>query len=364
MAFLEFKNVRIAGIAAGVPKNVASNLHPTDQDNISHEYSPEEYVKTTGVEERRVSTVLTTSDLSYAAAEKLIADLGWDKNDISALIFVSQTPDYVLPATSCILQDRLGLNKECYAADVSLGCSGWVYGLSVALGLVGKDKVKKALVLCGDAKKRFRIEGNQLRDPLFGGAGTATAIEYCEGEEGLKFHFGTDGSGFDAIITPDMGSRNPVTEKSFIFEDFEGKPSCRLMTRMKGMDVFSFGITTAPKSVKKLGEHFGFNYLDADYFIFHQANMKMNNMIAKKLKLEPAKVPSCMYRFGNTSSASIPLTIVGELKGKFENKPTKFICCGFGVGLSWGTVAFETKDIVISDLVEMSDEEADNKYVV
>ena len=90
----------------------------------------------------------------------------------------------------------------------------------------------------------------------------------------------------------------------------------------------------------------------------------MNNMIAKKLKLEPAKVPSCMYRFGNTSSASIPLTIVGELKGKFENKPTKFICCGFGVGLSWGTVAFETKDIVISDLVEMSDEEADNKYVV
>ena len=363
MAFIEFKNVRIAGVAAGVPKNVASNLHPSDQDNISHDYTPEDYVKTTGVEERRVSTVLTTSDLSYAAAEQLIKDLGWNKEDIGALIFVSQTPDYILPATACILQDRLGLSKECFAEDVSLGCSGWVYGLSTALGLLGEDKVKKALILCGDAKKRFRID-NQLRDPLFGSAGTATAVEYREGVESIKFHFGTDGSGFDAIITPDMGSRNPVTLNSFKMEEYEGKPSMRLMTRMKGMDVFSFGITTAPKTVKKIGEHFGFDYLDYDYFIFHQANMKMNNMIAKKLKLAPEKVPSCMYHFGNTSSASIPLTIVGELKGKFENKPTKFICCGFGVGLSWGTVAFETNNIVVSDLVEVSDDEIDNKYVV
>ena len=301
--------------------------------------------------------------MSYAAAEQLIKDLEWSKDEIGALLFVSQTPDYVLPATACILQDRLGLSKECYAADISLGCSGWVYGLSAALGLLGADKVKKALVLCGDAKKRFKVS-NQLRDPLFGSAGTATAVEYSEGEEGFKFHFGTDGSGFDAIITPDMGSRSPVTEKSFEFEDVDGKPSSRLMTRMKGMDVFSFGITTAPKSVKKLAEQYGFNYIDADYVIFHQANMKMNNMIAKKLKLSPEQVPSCMYHFGNTSSASIPLTIVGELRGKFENRPTKFICCGFGVGLSWGTVAFETNNIVVSSLVEVSDEEADNKHVV
>ena len=363
MAFLEFKNVRIAGVAAGVPKNVASNLHPSDQDNISHEYSPEDYVKTTGVEERRVSTTLTTSDLSYVAAEKLIADLGWNKEEIGALIFVSQTPDYILPATACILQDRLGLSKECFAEDVSLGCSGWVYGLSTALGLLGENRVKKALILCGDAKKRFRID-NLLRDPLFGSAGTATAVEYSEGAGNIQFHFGTDGSGFDAIVTPDMGSRNPVTLDSFKMEEYEGKPSMRLMTRMKGMDVFSFGITTAPKTVKKIAEHYGFDYLDYDYFIFHQANMKMNNMIVKKLKLPVEKVPSCMYHFGNTSSASIPLTIVGELRGKFENKPTKFICCGFGVGLSWGTVAFETNNMVVSELVEVDDEVANNKYVV
>lgn len=362
MAFLEFKNVRIAGIAAGVPKNVSSNLHPEDGVMMSSEYSPEDFVKTTGVMERRSSRELTTSDLSFAAAEKLIADLGWEKDEIDALVFVSQTPDYILPATACILQDRLGLSKECMALDISLGCSGWVYGLSVVAGLLGKG-IKKALLLAGDARPRLKLSGD-VRDPLFGNAGTATAVVYDEEYDGLKFHFGTDGSGFDAIITPDGGSRCQITADSLVRENVEGFMKCRLQSRMQGMDVFSFGITTAPKSVKKLGEHFGFDYLDYDYFVFHQANMKMNNMIAKKLKLAPEKVPSCMSHFGNTSSASIPLTFVTELKDKCENTPSKFICCGFGVGLSWGTVAFETQSLIISGLVEVLDEEADHKYVV
>ena len=114
--------------------------------------------------------------------------------------------------------------------------------------------------------------------------------------------------------------------------------------------------------MKKLAERFGFDYLDADYVIFHQANMKMNNQIVKKLKLNPERVPSCMYHFGNTSSASIPLTIAGELRGKFEKKLTKFICCGFGVGLSWGTVVIETNDILIPEIVNVKDEEDNYGY--
>lgn len=357
MAFLLFKNVRIAGIAAGVPKNVRSNLRPQEGEIVSNDYTPEDFVATTGVQERRVSKTLCTSDLCYGAAEKLIADLGWDKNEIEALIFVSQTADYFLPATACILQDRLGLSKECYATDCALGCSGWVYGLSQVVSLVTSGCIKKALLLCGDAKKRAEVS----LDPLFGFAGTATAIEYVEGESGFQFHFGTDGSGFDAIIIPDGGSRCQVTAKSFEEYDYEGKTINRLTARMKGMDVFGFGISTAPKSVKKLAEHFNFDYQKSDYFIFHQANMKMNNMIVKKLKLSEDKVPSCMKYFGNTSSASIPLTIVTQLKETAANK--KFICCGFGVGLSWGTVTFETKDIVISDLVELEDTEV-STYVV
>lgn len=359
MAFVDFKNVRIAGISAGIPKFVASNLHPLENDGVSSEYSPEAFVEATGVLERHVSNTLTTSDLCFEAAEKLIADLQWDKSEIEALVFVSQTADYVLPATACILQDRLGLSRECYAEDVALGCSGWVYGLSNVAALVSSGAIKKALLLAGDAKKRAKGS----LDPLFGHAGTATAIEYIEGEEGFKFHFGTDGSGYDAIIMPDGGSRNQVSMASFELHEVEGKQMHRLQTHMKGMDVFSFGITTAPKSVKKLGERFGFNYLDADYVIFHQANMKMNNQIVKKLKLNPERVPSCMYRFGNTSSASIPLTIVTQLKGKFEDKHTKFICCGFGVGLSWGTVAFESKRMIVSEIVEVEEPKEESKWV-
>ena len=355
MAFLEFKNVKIAGISAGVPKRKVCNL---DIKDISADYDSAAFVETTGVLERRIDEALTTSDLCVAAAEKLLADLGWDKSEVGGVIFVSQTTDYYLPATACIVQDRLGLSRECYAEDIVLGCSGWVYGLSSLVSLMANGGIKKALLMAGDAKRH--VETN---DPLFGFAGTVTALEYLEGAAGFQFHFGTDGSGFDAIIIPDGGSRNQVTENSFKDEVIDGKHYNRMQTRMKGMDVFSFGISTAPKSVKKLAENFGFDYLDADYFVFHQANMKMNNMIAKKLKLPAEKVPSCMYHFGNTSSASIPLTIVTQLKGKCEDK-AKFICCGFGVGLSWGTVAFETEDVVISDLVEVGEEIIDSKYVV
>jgi len=355
MAFVEYKNVRIAGISAGVPSNVIDNMEGGER--FSADYSPADFIETTGVRERRWTNSLTTSDLCVPAAEKLIADLGWEKLGIEALVFVSQTADYILPATSCIIQDRLGLSKECFTLDISLGCSGWVHGLSVVASLMQNGTIRRALLLVGDAKQRYFDS-----DPLFGHAGTATAIEFVEGADGFKFHFGTDGSGYDAIIIPDGGARNGISMHSFDEEVIEGKSYNRLQDRMKGMDVFSFGISTAPKSVKKLAEHNGFDYLDYDFFVFHQANMKMNNMIAKKLKLDVEKVPSSMAHFGNTSSASIPITIVTELKNKL-NGHKKFICCGFGVGLSWGTVAFDTDDILISDIVEVDEEKGESKWV-
>ncbi len=358
MAFLEYKHVRIAGMASGMPKHISRNLHPGRKEQAFFtEYTPEDFVETTGVEERRTARHLCTSDLCYAAAEQLIKDLKWNKSDIDALLVVTQTPDYILPATACILQDRLGLNKECYATDMSIGCSGWVYGLSAIMGLVETGHFKKALLMVGDARRRAAGPPS----PLFGQSGTVTAIEFARHTTPVQFHFGTDGSGFDAIITPDGGSRNQFSAKSFRQEDVEGKMLNRLQTRMKGMDVFSFGITTAPKSVKKLAEHFGFDYLDADYFVFHQANMKMNDLIAKKLKLPAEKVPSSMRHFGNTNGASIPNTIVTQLTNDAQNK--RFICCGFGVGLSWGTVAFQTDNIVISKLVEVKDKIA-TEYVI
>lgn len=343
MAYLSFSNVRIAGFSTGVPKTVLSN------DELgSEQYSASSFISSTGVRNHRVSEKYTAGDLCFEAANQLIADLGWDKSEIEAIIFVSQHADYILPATACILQERLGLSKECYTADLSLGCSGWVYGLNTIVSLLSCGTIKKALLMCGDAKRRVNYV-----DPLFGHAGSVTAVEFKEGAAPIQFYFGTDGSGYDALIIPDGGARNQFSEKSFVPEDVDGHMLNRLQSRMKGMDVFSFGITWGPKSIKRLAEHFGFDYQDCDYYIFHQANLLMNEKIRTKLKLPEEKVPYCLQDFGNTASASIPLTIVSQLKGKVENKKTRWIGCGFGVGLSWGAVYFETEDIVISNLVEV-----------
>ncbi len=354
MAFFHFKNVKVAGIAAGVPRRIVNNLS-TDR-RLSPDYENADFVAVTGVEERRSDTNLTTSDLCFKAAKQLMADLQWNPSEIDAIIMVSQSLDFILPATACIMQDKLGLPKECYAEDIQIGCSGWSYGISTVAGLLQNGDIKRALMCCGDARSQIANPA-VMDDPLFGHAGTVTALEYDEGNDGLKCHFGTDGSGYEAIIKPHGGCRYQMSPASFEPKEIEGKTVTEFTTRMRGMDVFSFGISTAPKSVKRLAEKYNFDYPDYDYFIFHQANKKMNDMITKKLKLAPEKAPMCMHHFGNTSSASIPLTIVTQLKGKADQKDTKFICCGFGVGLSWGTIAFETKNLVISNLVEVDSNE-------
>ena len=344
MAFLEFKNVRIAGISAGVPRHVEKS------DSNSLDYDVEDFVKSTGIREKRYSNDFTTSDLCLAATKKLVSDLGWEEKDIDALVFVSQTPDYLVPATSCVLHGKLGLKKDCYCEDISLGCSGWVYGLSSLVALMQGGSIRKALLLAGDARKQTPEEP----DPLFGFAGTATALEFCEGAPAMRFNMGTDGTGYDAIIRPEGGTRNQLNGNSLSLVKCEdGKMRHALQTRMKGMDVFAFGISTAPKSIKKLGEHYSFDYLQADYLLLHQANFKMDEAIRKKLKFDESKTPYSLHEFGNTSSASIPLTIVTQLRNKIEGERTRLIACGFGVGLSWGTVAFETENILLSELVEL-----------
>lgn len=349
MAFLEIKNVRICGLGACVP---ATN------ENISEVYKwgdSSTFIETTGIKKRRKSNPdITSSDLCFYAAEKLIEDLGWDKSEIEALIFVSQTPDYPLPATSCILQDRLDLAKECYTLDISLGCSGWVYALSVITSLMQSGFIKKGLLLAGDTVTKMCSSEDKSTCPLFGDAGTATALEYKVNTEGFNFSFNADGKGFETIIVKDGGFRNPTTTESFIEKD-AGEDIKRSDNQLvlDGMDVFSFGISKAPKSVKGLCSYFDITLENVDLVTFHQANMMMNEMIRKKLKLEAAKVPYSMDEFGNTSCASIPLTLVVREASKLRNEKLSHIACGFGVGLSWGSVWFETDKIVVPNLIEI-----------
>lgn len=345
MGFLTIQNVKISGISSCVPANIE---YTQDNKNISSDYDAEDFIKKTGVISRRIDIHYTTSDLCCAAAERLINDLHWDKKDIDAIIFVTQGPDYICPATACIVQDRLGLSKECYASELPLGCSGWVYGLSYAASLLSHGCFKKALLMAGDAKFIMPIP-----DQLSSFAGTVTALEYDEGNEGFKFHFGTDGSGWDAIYIPDGGARNQVSHQSLELEDVNGKQMCRLQSRMNGMDVFAFAISTAPKSIKKVLEYAKITMDDIDYCVLHQANLQIDEIIRSKLKLPEEKVPYSLHDFGNTSSATIPITITTQLKGKVDERKTTFLCCGFGIGLSWGSVIFSTESIVLSELVEI-----------
>lgn len=353
MAFLTIPNIKIKGISAGVPSKKIDNLN--SELPLSDGYDNQTFVDQTGVRERRVDQ-LTTADLCFKAAEKLISDLNWDKSEISALIFVSQYFDFIAPATACIMQSKLGLPKECLAFDVELGCSGWIYGMSVISSLMRGGTIKKALLMAGDGRANY-VGADKKAGALFGYAGTVTALEYDESADMMFTHLGSDGSGYEALMVKEGGARFPFNERSLEYTEVDGKQFCGLSSRMNGMDVFSFGISTAPKSIKKLMKEIGKESTDADYLILHQANKQMNDIIVKKLKFDPERVPESLSMFGNTSSASIPLTIVTNLKEALSKGKHSLLCCGFGIGLSWGSLFCNVEDLVIPDLVEVESHE-------
>ena len=349
MAFLNVKNVSIKGISTCVPSYEESTAEIYKWDGASS------FIESTGIAaRRRTEDSVTSVDLCIAAAEKLIDDLKWEKSEIEALVFVSQTPDYILPASSCVIHQRLGLPKECYTLDISLGCSGWVYALSVITSLLQNGTIKKGLLLAGDTITKICSPNDKSTFPLFGDAGSATALEYDENNEGMKFLFNTDGAGYETIIIRDGAYRNPVTNKSLKEVSKDENISRRgIDLELDGMDVFTFGITKAPKSVKQLCEHFKIDKDSIDIFSFHQANKMMNEMIRKKLKIDEEKVPYCMDEYGNTSCASIPLVLVTREREKLIKDKIRHIACGFGVGLSWGSVYFETDKIIVPKLIEI-----------
>ncbi|MDR6940429.1 ketoacyl-ACP synthase III [Mucilaginibacter pocheonensis] len=347
MAFLHIKNVSIRGVAACVPSKIEENAGITNIPDL------EKLIKTIGVERRHMAKPETcTSDLCFEAAQKLIEELNWDKNDIEGLVFVSQTPDYILPATSPLLQNRLGLPHDCFTLDISLGCSGYIYGLSTLAGYMQTGGIKKALLLVGDTSTKVCSADDKITYPLFGDAGTATALEYSDDDEGFLFHLGSDGGGYKSIIINDGSYRNPYNNASLEMQHIgDGISRNNLQLTLDGMDVFSFGISKAPETVNSLISKFDINKDSIDYFFFHQANQMMNERIRKKLQLPEEKVPYSLKDFGNTSSASIPLTMVTQSAAELKNGDKQIIACGFGVGLSWGSVKCSTKNLIIPHLI-------------
>ncbi|MEK5429912.1 ketoacyl-ACP synthase III [Lysinibacillus sp. FSL R7-0073] len=335
MATANFSNICISGIACAVPKNVVDN---DTYSSTLGDLEVKKFIENTGVKKRYVShSKQTTSDLCYEAASKLLKHKEHDSESIDALIFISQTPDYIQPATSHILQKRLGLAKSCMCLDVNLGCSGYVYGMFLASSLIQSGAVDRVLLLVGDILRKNPV--TEIKDQmLFGDAGSATIVE--RGENTVQGILNANGEGYTSLITPGAGTRRVLKEEESYWEIT--KPE------MEGSEVFEFTIKEIPKIFKQFFNTFDKHIDDFDYCILHQANLFMLKHIGKKIKVQPEKLPISIDRYGNTNGASIPMTIVDLCDLENISKNVKLISSGFGIGLSWGIISFEVegKDVL------------------
>lgn len=345
MTLSTLHNVRFAGMASCVPRRVLSNIVDCPPQMRSER---ERLVRNIGIEQRRMCQEWQCfSDLAFEATQTLLKSLEWQREDIDALIVVTQSPDYIIPATSIILQDRLGLTHGTIAFDVNLGCSGYPFGLQILGSLIASGAVKKGLLLVGDRCA-------SLYDPLFSDAGTATALEFDPSAPPIHFDLNSDGSGHKAIILPVGGHREPTGFQHLIaYRENENEPWKRKVDLvLDGPAVLSFSTQRVPPSIKKVLEYANVVIDDVDYFIFHQANRMINETIRKKLGLQPEKVPSTLADFGNTSGASLPVTMTARIRDKLEAGSSKVLLAGFGIGLSWGTCVIDIEGARFPELVE------------
>lgn len=352
MASFNFSGIGISHLYGCVPKNTIINR------SYTHYYSEEiadAIVEKTGIEERRFAEEgVCASDLCFEAAEKLILENQIDKSEIKFLIFVSQTPDYRMPATGILLQERLGLSMDCMAFDISLGCSGFVYGLSVMYGLLQSATEGKGLLLVGETRSRVYSPQDRKTAFLFGDAGIACLVEKGSQFGDSYFDLYSDGSSSELIKMEGGGYRNPSSAETLKMElkDKEGNIRSDEHGYMDGAEVFNFVLQHVPKGIKSILYRAELELKVMDCYVFHQANLFMNKHLVKKMKLDDDKVLSNVHRFGNTSSVSIPLAIVTEFSKIVHQENSFSLLCGFGVGMSWANAILKLGHLKIGELIE------------
>ncbi len=367
MALSTFYHAKITGISTIVPPDEIS----IDDELHYYENSQKKVdrVKNViGIDKRRfVKPNTTASDLCQQAAENLLKDMKIDKKSIDALIFISQTPDHKMPATACILQDKLGLSTSCACFDVNQGCTAYTYGLWLASSLIESKASKKVLLLVGGIATKAHHPANKVIAPIFGDAGSASLIEYSEEKTISHFSLGTDGSGAEALIVPIGGARcdyvpnvdAPESKEDYqeianVFKpihDTNNNPWYLNSLYMNGVEVFNFTFSTIPPHLLDLLEYAKIKEENIDYLILHQANKQIVQSIIKKVGFSLEKAPTeTMSKFGNLEGCSIPATICDQIKDKVENQYTKLLLCGYGVGLSWASAILNLDNIYCSGI--------------
>lgn len=351
MAYFEIKNVKVTGMSLCVPKNVESM---SDYPLFS-EAEVARMLPFFGLDKHRVaSDDVCASDLCFEAAEKLLSEMNIDKDSIDMVVCVTPAPDYLFPATACVLHNRLGLKRDCAAFDVPFGCTGWVYGMAVAGNMMSSGTIKRALLLVGDTPSRAANKNDKSTYPFFGDGGSATVLEYEDGAYGIRAELGTIETGYDKIIMPHGGFRHPASLESHnVTEDLPGVNRSMLDTHMDGTDVFSLSTNQDPASIRTVLEKANIDIEDIDCFAFHQTNKFLMDRVVKKMKINPDKVPYSLTDFGNTSATAIPLTLITQRREQLVKDPMKIVACALGVGMSYGALYFETEGIYAPEMIEL-----------
>ena len=318
---------RISEIETYFPEKKVTN---EDLQKEFPEWSPEKIFNKVGVKQRyTASAEETVLELAVKASEKLLKKI--DKNEIDFILFCTQSPDYHLPTTACILQDRLGLRKNIGALDFNLGCSGFVYGLSIAKGLIATGAAQNILLVTAETYTKYLRKSDKSNRTIFGDGVAATLIQKDETKENFQFILGTDGSGYDNLIVRNGGGRNRINK-----EDEVG--NCLYMN---GQNIFIFTIEKIPALVKEILEKNNLTKNDVDYYIFHQANAHILRRQREILEIPEEKFYINLEKYGNTVSSTIPIALKDALETGKIKRGQKIMLIGFGVGLSWGATIVE-----------------------
>jgi len=333
------KTANIASIEYYLPENVLTN---EELAALYPDWSADKIYLKTGIKARHIAAHdECASDLGIKAAFKLLEKGDIRPDEIDTLIFCTQMPDYCIPQTSGIIQDRLGLPTSCAAFDINLGCSGFVYGLSIASAYIRSEMANNVLLITAETYSKLIHPLDKSVRTIFGDAGAATLISADKGIAQIgDFAFGTDGSGYHNLIAPTSGFRIPRTpETAQEKEDESGNIRSLDNLYMNGSNIFAFTMRSVPKNIQQLLDKVNLALNDIDWIIFHQANQFMLQNIVKKLGIPESKAPFCLEQYGNTVSSSIPITIKDCLQ--LFRDGNKIMLVGFGVGYSWGAVLLE-----------------------
>ena len=317
---------RITKIETYLPRNIITNEY---LEKTFDSFSAKKIEKKIGIRNRYIAEVDETSlDMAEKVSSKLLAH--YDKSKVDFLLLCTQSPDYFLPTSACILQDRLGLSRNIGALDFNLGCSGYIYGLALAKGLISSNIAKSVLLVTSETYSKFLKDDDVANRSIFGDGAAATIIEKSKEEKILEFELGTDGSGFENLIVKNGAMRNRKLQKTN--DDF---------LYMSGPEIFNFTIENIPLVISKTLAKNNLAMEEIDYVIFHQANKFMLNYLRKKVKIPKEKFYINMTETGNTVSSTIPIALKDSIDKKVVKKGDKVLLVGFGVGYSWGGVVVE-----------------------